>query len=227
MLIDGAMRREIAADVRSLLGPERAIGDSVVPPVAFFATNAIAGLEWAAVVGLAAGVGVAGWRVVRRHRLAAAIYGLSAVVIAVVSALRTDRAAGYVLPTIVITVGLALLTAASIVARRPMVAWVSRFVRGWPASWYWRDDVRPAYSHTSWYWFGFYLVRAAAVWVAFSYAGLGVLLVVRILVSWPTMFPLVVVTYVRGNGMLARLGGPSVADHLAVAPRPWARQRGF
>ena len=47
------MRQEIIADLRSLLGPDRAIGDSLLPPVAFFAANAAFGLQWAAVRGLA------------------------------------------------------------------------------------------------------------------------------------------------------------------------------
>lgn len=222
-----SLRREIVADLRSLLGPDRAIGDSVLPPAAFFAANAAVGLGWAAVVGIVIGVAVAVWRVVRRHRLAAAVYGLLAVVVSVVSALRTDRAAGYVLPTIVITLALAVATAVSIVVRRPMTAWVSWFVRGWPRSWYWRHDVRPAYAHTSWYWFAFYLVRTAAVWFAYRYASLGVLLVVRVLVSWPTMLPLVIVTYVRGNRLLHRLGGPTVVEHVSRADPPWGRQRGF
>jgi hypothetical protein len=221
------MRQEIRADLRSLLAPDRAIGDSVIPPVAFFATNAIAGLGWAAVVGLAVGAGVAAWRVVRRHRVAAAIYGFLAVVVSVLAALRTDRAAGYVLPTIVMTIALAVVTAVTVFVRRPMAAWVSRFVRGWPGSWYWRDDVRPAYAQVSWYWFVFYLARTAAVWSAFEWGSLGLLLVVRVLVSWPTMLPLVIVSYVRGNRMLHALGGPTVREHIALARPPYGRQRGF
>jgi hypothetical protein len=46
--VDRAMRAEIIADLRSLLGPDRAIGGSLLPPVAFFAANAALGLEWAA-----------------------------------------------------------------------------------------------------------------------------------------------------------------------------------
>jgi len=221
------MRREIVADLRSLLGPDRAIGDSLLPPVAFFAANAIAGLGWAAVVGLTVGVGVSAMRVIRGHRWAAAIYGLAAVVISIVAALRTDRAAGYVLPTIVMTLVLAIATAITILVRRPFTGWVSMFVRGWPGSWYWRDDVRPAYSITSWYWCGFYLARATAIWIAYRYAGLGVLLTVRVLVSWPTMLPLLIVSYVRGNAKLHDLGGPTVEEHVADAPPPWGRQRGF
>lgn len=221
------MRQEIVADLRSLLGPDRAIGDSLLPPVAFFATNAALGLEWAAVVGLVFGVGVAGFRVVRGHRLLAAVYGLAAVLLSVVVALRTDDAAGYVLPTIVMTAGLAVLTVTTIAVRRPMVAWVSAFVRGWPMSWYWREDVRPAYAHVSWYWVGFYILRLAAVWAAYEWGSLGVLLVVRVLVSWPTMLPLVITSYVRGNRRLHELAGPTVEEFRAGAAAPFALQRGF
>ncbi len=221
------MRQEIVADLRSLLAPDRAIGDSVVPPVAFFTTNAIFGLGWAALVGLAVGVAVAGWRILRRHRVAAAIYGFAAVVISVAAALRTDRAAGYVLPAIVMSLLLAVVTAVSVVVRRPMTAWVSRFVRGWPRSWYRRNDVRPAYAHVSWYWFVFYLARAAAVWSVFVWGSLGTVLVVRVLVGWPTILPLVIVSYVRGNRLLHELGGPTVQEHIALAHPPFGRQRGF
>lgn len=221
------MRQEIIADLRSLLGPDRAIGDSLLPPVAFFATNAALGLEWAAIVGLAVGAVVAGFRAIRGHRLLAAIYGFGAVALSVVVALRTDDAAGYVLPTIVMTAGLAVLTVATIVMRRPMVAWVSAFLRGWPLAWYWRDDIRPAYAHVSWYWVGFYVIRVLVVWAAFEWGGLGLLLVVRVLVSWPTMLPLVIASYVRGNRRLHELRGPTVDEFRTGSPAPFARQRGF
>lgn len=221
------MRQEIIADLRSLLGPDRAIGDSLLPPVAFFAANAAFGLQWAAVIGLAFGAVVAGFRAVRGHRLLAAVYGFGAVVLSVVVALRTDDAAGYVLPTIVMTAGLAVLTVVTIALHRPMVAWVSGFVRGWPMAWYWRDDVRPAYSHVSWYWVAFYLVRMMAVWAAYEWGSLGLLLVVRVLVSWPTMLPLVITSYVRGNRRLHELRGPTVDEFRAGDLAPFALQRGF
>lgn len=161
--MDGPTRQEIVADLRSLLGPDRAVGDTVIPPLAFFVTNALAGLGWAAVIGLVAGAVLAVWRWAHRHRLASAVYGFAAVAVSVASALRTDRAAGYVLPTIVMTAGLAVLTAVLVFARRPMARWVSAFVRKWPLSWYWRDDVRPAYARVSWYWFAFYTGRVTAV----------------------------------------------------------------
>ena len=221
------MRQDIFADLRTLLGPDRAIGDSLLPPAAFFATNAALGLEWASVLGLVVGAFVAAFRLVRGHRLLAAVYGLAAVVLSVVVALRTDNAAGYVLPTILMTAALAMLTVVTIVVRRPMVAWVSAFVRGWPMTWYWRDDVRPAYAHVSWYWVVFYVARVALVWAAYEAAGLSVLLVVRVLVSWPTMLPLVIVSYVRGNRRLHELGGPTVDEHRSGARGPFALQRGF
>lgn len=221
------MRREIVADLRSLLGPDRAIGDSLLPPVAFFATNAVLGLQWAAVIGLMFGVAVAAFRVVRGHRLVAAVYGFAAVLLSVVVALRNDDAAGYVLPTIVMTAGLAVLAAVTILVRKPMVAWVSVFVRGWPMAWYWRDDVRPAYARVSWYWVVFYVARVAAVWAAYEWASLAVLLAVRVLVSWPTMLPLVIVSYVRGNRRLHELEGPTVEEFRLGAPPPFGLQRGF
>lgn len=221
------MRQEIVGDLRSVLGPDRAVGDTLLPPVAFFAANAAFGLEWAAAIGLAVGALVALWRMVRGHRRVAAAYGLAAVVISVLVALRTDRAEGYVLPTIAMTAGLALLTVVTITIRRPMVAWVSAFVRGWPLGWYWRDDVRPAYAHVSWYWVVFYVLRVAAVGAAYEWAGLTVLLVVRVAVSWPTMLPLVIVSYVRGNALLHRLGGPTVEEFRASTPPPYHLQRGF
>ena len=53
------------------------------------------------------------------------------------------------------------------------------------------------------------------------------MLTVRVLVSWPTMLPLVIVSYVRGNRRLHELAGPTVAEFRAGAAPPFGLQRGF
>ena len=46
--------------------------------------------------------------------------------------------------------------------------------------------------------------------------------------SWPTIIPLLIVSYVYGNRKLHRLGGPNVDEFLAGAEPPYeGMQRGF
>lgn len=227
-MTDHTLREDIRADLRDLFTGERTIGDSFPAPLVFVAVNAWVGLGWAAVAALAVGGAVAAWRVSKGQQVVYAMGGIVAIGFTAFLALRSGRAESYFLPGILSAAGAAIATVVSIAVRRPLASWTSWFVRRWPQEWYRRDDVRPAYTGVSWIWAGFFAGRAAVQWILFVNGEPELLAIAKVLTSWPTIIPLLIVSYVYGNRKLHRLGGPNVEEFQSGAAPPYeGMQRGF
>ncbi|GAB3221330.1 DUF3159 domain-containing protein [Mycolicibacterium hippocampi] len=92
-----------------------------VPSLAFVIANAIAGLDAAVVVAITASIGLVVLRRLRRQPIQPAVSGLLGVAVASLIALYTGSAEGYFLPGIWMSVSLAVVFAASVAVRRPLV----------------------------------------------------------------------------------------------------------
>lgn len=219
---------DIREDLRGLFVGDRTIGDSFLAPVVFVAVNAFTSLGPAATAAVIAGVAVAGWRIHKGQQPVYALGGIVAIAFAGALALRSGRAETYFLPGIIgaaATGGAALV---SVLVRRPMAAWSSWFYRRWPLEWYWRPDVRPAYTTVTWIWIGFFAVRATVQAVLYTQERPEMLAAAKVLTSWPLIIPLVIASYVYGNRKLHKLGGPNTDEFAAGANPPFlGKQRGF
>lgn len=213
---------DIRDEIKSLFVGDRTLGDSFAPPLLFVAVNAVWSLGAASAVAVAAGACVALWRVRKGQQITYAVFGIVAVAFAAFLALRSGRAESYFLPGIVSAVAYAGGTLLSIMAKRPLAAWSSWAYRRWPLEWYWRDDVRPAYTHVSWYWFWYFAIRGGVSAWLFVVEQPEALAVWKTLTSWPTLLPLFYLTYRVGVSRRNRLGGPNVDEHLAGAEPPYA-----
>jgi hypothetical protein len=219
---------DIRSEIKSLFEGDRTLGDSFAPPLLFVAVNALVGLGPGAAIAIAAGTVVAIWRIRKGQQIVYAVFGIIAVGFAAFLALRSGRAESYFLPGIVSALGYAAGTLITILVKRPLSAWISALYRKWPLDWYWRDDVRPAYSHVSWYWFWYFAIRGAVSAWLFAVEQPEALAVWKTLTSWPTILPLLYLTYRVGSTKREALAGPSVAEHQAGAEPPYTGgQRGF
>ncbi len=228
MSVPSHLRDDIREDLRGLFVGDRTIGDSFLAPVVFVGVNAFTSLGPAAVAALLAGTAVAAWRIRKGQAPIYAFGGIAAIGFAALLALRSGRAESYFLPGIVGASGAAVGAALSVVTRRPLAAWSSWLYRRWPLEWYWRPDVRPAYTAVTWIWCAFFALRAAVQGVLFVQERPEMLAAAKVATSWPLIIPLLIVSYVYGNRKLHRLGGPNVDEFLAGAEPPFAgSQRGF
>jgi hypothetical protein len=212
---------DIREEIRSLFVGDRTLGDSFAPPLLFVAVNAIWSVGPAASIAIAAGVLVAAWRVRRGQQVVYAVAGIVAVAFAAFLAVRSGRAEDYFLPGVVSSLAWAAGTLLSILVRRPLAMWTSWAYRQWPLSWYLRDDVRPAYSHVSWYWFGYFLVRGIVSLWLYLVEQPELLAIWKTLTSWPTILPLLYITYRTGVERRSRLDGPNVEEYEAGAEPPF------
>lgn len=226
--MDGHLRQDVRDDLRSLFVGDRTIGDSFPAPIAFVVVNAWAGLGAATVAALVVGAVVAAWRVRRGQQVVYALGGIVAIGFAALVALRSGRAEGYFLPGIVSAFGWAAVAVVSMVVRRPLAAWSSWLFRRWPLDWYWRHDVRPAYTMVTVVWAAYFVLRGGVQWLLYVDRKPELLAAAKLATSWPTILPLLVISYVYGNRRLHRLGGPNVEEFAAGAAPPFVgSQRGF
>jgi hypothetical protein len=218
-------RTEIAEELSSLVAGPRPVADSAIPPLVFVVVNAAWGLAPAAVVAVVAALAFTAWRVTRGVAIGYALAGIGGVLVAVVLALYSGRAELYFLPGILSGAAWTVALVASILVRRPLTAWSSWALRGWPLDWFWRNDVRPAYSEVAWLWAGFFAARSLVQWVFFDQGASGALAVIRIVTGWPSLALLLIASYSYGSWRLPRLGGPSVAEFRGGAEPPFESQR--
>jgi len=181
--------------LQDLLGGRRGALESALPSVVFVVGYLITGsqLTTALVAALLTAAVLAGARLVRREKPVRVVGGLAGVAIAAVVAARTGNAADYFLPSLLANIASALVWAASILARWPLLGVVIGFGIGQRTAWRQDPDLVRAYSRASWIWAGSFLVRAAVntpLYLTDNLVGLGIS---RVLLGWP-MVLLVIAT---------------------------------
>lgn len=134
--------------------------DAAVAPLLFVGANALLGLVPAAAVAVAFAATMVTWRVLRRERVANALLGLAGVAIAVSVAIATGSPEGFFWPRVFTSAAWALGLVATVVIRRPAIAFLVHTLYRLPWSWLTHDRVRPAYSEVTLGWAAWSAVRA-------------------------------------------------------------------
>lgn len=136
-------------------------------------------------------------------------------------------AAGFFIPSIITSGGLFFASLISIPIKKPLTAYVSHLTRGWPLAWFWRSDVRPAYSETSILWAAFFGLRLVLqIWT--YNLGADEVFIVNVLLGVPGLIFLLTLTYAYGIWRLHQLEGPGVDEFIHEKKPPYRGQtRGF
>ncbi|MEU7789658.1 DUF3159 domain-containing protein [Amycolatopsis sp. NPDC049159] len=181
------MSGEPRESLAQILGGRRGALDASVPPAGFVVGWLVAGqsVAWGAGAAIAVALALGVYRVVRGGKIRALVVSLAAVVAAALIALHTGRAQDFFLLQLMSNVASALLWAASIVVRWPLLGVVVGLLLGQKARWR-RDAVLlKAYSLASWVWVLQYVLRVVVyglLWWAGQVVALGV---ARTVLSWP------------------------------------------
>jgi hypothetical protein len=136
--------QEIGEELKSVLSGKTI--DALLPPLVFVLVNAIFSLEVAVIAALALALSLAVLRILRKQSWYYALGGFLGVGLAAGLALLTQNASSYFLPAIIGSALLSLAALVSIFIGKPLAAWLSHLTRGWPLDWFWRSDVKPAYT---------------------------------------------------------------------------------
>lgn len=197
--------------LHELLGGRRGALESALPSVVFVTVYLLSGsqLVWALSTALGVAAVLAALRLMRREKPVRVLGGLAGVAIAAVVAARTGNAADYFLPSLLANVASALVWAASIVARWPLLGVIIGFGIGQKTAWRHDPDLMRAYSRASWIWAGSFLVRAGVnlpLYLTDNLVGLGIS---RVLLGWP-----MVLLVIAGSWWAIRRSLP--ADHPGI-----------
>ncbi|PRX50318.1 uncharacterized protein DUF3159 [Prauserella shujinwangii] len=190
---ESASRRESLA---SLLGGRRGAIDASLPPVAFVVGWLLAdhSIGWGAAAAIGGSVLIGVFRLARGHRVRAVVVSLAAVVAAALIALHTGRAQDFFLIQLLSNVASALIWAASVVVRWPLLGVVVGFALGQRTRWRRDPALLRAYSLASWVWVLQYVLRVVVfgpLWWAGEVVALGV---ARTVLSWPLVALVVAVS---------------------------------
>lgn len=220
--------RELLDELRTVFAGRNSFLDAILPPILFLLVNGLAGFQAAMWSALAVSVIIAAMRILRKQPPTYALAGVGGVAIAIGIAWFLGKSEGFFLPGLISGSMTLLLTIISLVLRRPMVAWTSYLARRWPLDWYWHQQVRPAYSETTFAWAIFFAARLLLQYSVFQSENVTSLAVTNFITGWPATILLLIFTYLYGTWRLAKLRGPSVEEFRAGAPAPWQSQtRGF
>lgn len=202
--------------------------DAILPPLVFVLARGFLGLIGAAGVSIAFSCVLGISRLLRKQKWQYAFGGLAGVVLASGLAYMAGNAANYFIPKILTSMlvfGAALL---SNLAGKPLAAWVSHLSRGWELDWFWRKDVKPAYSEVTWLWTFFFLLRFLLFIRLYFGGNLWGLAWANVLLGLPFTVLILVASYLYGIWRLRKLGGPGIDEYSAGKAPPWKGQtRGF
>jgi hypothetical protein len=199
-----------------------------LPLLIFLVANPLLGVDyafWGALV-------VAGlfsiFRILRKESLVYALGGLGGVLLAGIFLKLSGSESGFFLPGLISGGITIVLCVVSVVINRPLVAWTSFITRRWPLGWYWHPKVLPAYNETTILWSVAFSLRLALEFWLYQGGSINALGAVRIILGWPFIIFLLIVTYLYGLWRLSNLKGPSVQEFKSGAEPPWEGQkRGF
>lgn len=157
------------------LGGKQGIVDGAVPPVAFVAANAVAGLleadrplAWAITLALASGSGTMALRALQGASVRGALRGLVGLGIALAFAAATGQARDFFLPGIVVDAVYAVGFAVSVIVGRPVVGYLHGVVFARCRDWRERPLLRRVFVMATLGWAGVFAVRAVVT--AYLYA---------------------------------------------------------
>ena len=185
------MTRSTASDqqetLAELLGGRRGALDATAAPAAFvlgwlvFDHSVSAG----ALAALLGALVVAVVRITRGDRITAVVVSVAAVTAGALVALHTGRAQDFFLLQLLSNVASALLWAASVVIRWPLLGVVVGVLLGQRTRWRHDPDLVRAYGRASWIWVAQYCLRVAVYALLWSLGSVVALGIARVVLSWP------------------------------------------
>jgi hypothetical protein len=221
--------KELQEEFASVLtGRGSRLVDSFFPPVIFLIVNSVSNVNTALWSALGMATIFAAYRILKKENLTYALGGLGGTLLAAVFAKLSGSGTGFFLPGFISGATTVILCVVSVAFNRPLVAWSSFIARRWALNWYWHPQVLPAYNEVTILWAVAFAARLTVEFWLYQQDAVGALGTMRILLGWPFIVLLLIISYLYGLWRLGQLKGPSVDEFKAGKTPPWEGQkRGF
>ena len=201
--------------------------DAIIPPGVFVIANAFFGEAYAVAFAVGVSLLFLGRRLRQQQSIWYAVTGLLGTLFAATLAL-VGGAANFFIPGMISSLSVVVAALVSNLMKRPLTAYISHLTRGWTLTWFWRDDIRPAYVETTWLWAIFFLARFGLQLNAFISGDVADIAIVNLVLGFPGLILLLVATYAWGLPRLRMLKGPGIDEYDQQLKPPWRGQtKGF
>lgn len=202
--------------------------DAILPPMIFVVLNNVLSLNLAIVGALVVAASFGVYRLMKKQKSLYALTGFLGVALAGGFALIANNATNYFLPGIISNVFFLVVMFISILVGRPLAALASHITRGWTLHWFWRKDIKPAYSEVTWMWLALFIMRTSLQIYLYMQDNVVQLVWVNLLLGLPFTIFVLVLSYVYGLWRLKQLNGPGIEEYNAQKEPPYKGQtRGF
>ena len=210
----GSLGEELRTDVpigsgmlADAIGGWRGIIDSSLPALVFVISYLATSQNLTVSIWCALGAGavIAIWRILRKQSLQQVLGGFGGVALSAFIASRTGNAADFFLPGLLINMAYGLAFAVSNLVRWPLVGVGVGAATGDIAGWRSDPQLRRAYVIATWLWAGMFALKLAIQLPLYFAEMVGALGVAKIVLGWPLMLLVGLVTY--------RLVKPALADY--------------
>jgi hypothetical protein len=218
--------KQMLEDMQQIFLERNKLLDTILPPFVFMTANTLWGLLPALWLALGIGLLIMVVRITKRQSLLFALSGFAGILLAVLIAWQLSQAAGYFLPNIVINAAIILLGLISLIADRPVLAWMSSAAHKWPRDWYWHPDVLPAYREVTIGWGVFLSLRLLLQMYFYRINAVNMLGTFQVLTGPPATIVLLMISYFYGVWRLKHLQGPGVEEFEMGLPPPWSGHKG-
>lgn len=218
--------KEIVEELKSVISGKTF--DAILPPTIYVIANNIFDLLTGIILAVFVALVLAFYRFRKKETWQYAFGGFLGVIIASGFAFFAGSAENYFLPDAITSGFILLLVIGSLVMKKPLAAWVSHITRGWKLEWFWRKDVKPAYTAVTIFWGIFFAFRLAVEVYLLMKGNVTQLFWSKTLLGLPAIVIVLIITYVFGIWRLHQLGGPGVDEFEKDKEPPWEGQkRGF
>lgn len=202
--------------------------DVLVPPILFAVLSGRVDLVYTVGIAFLASLFFTLYRIFKGANFYYALGGMGGVGVATALALISANASSYFIPDIIGSTLLIITTIVSIILKRPIAAWVSHIVRGWEKAWFFRDDVRPAYSEVSIFWGVMITIRLSLEIYLFLFGDTQTLAWANVVLGVPATVIVLIITYIYGIWRLHTMKGPGIEEYRRGDEPPYKGQtRGF
>ncbi|MFW6009654.1 MAG: DUF3159 domain-containing protein [archaeon] len=218
--------KEIYEELRTVISKNTF--DAILPPTIYVIVNNMYDLVMAALSALIIALFLVLYRFKKKQKWYYAVGGFFGVMIASSFAYFANQAKNYFLTDAISSGFILLLIIISLFINKPLAAWLSHITRGWELKWFWRKDIKPAYFEVTMIWGLFFSLRLLLQIYLFIRGNVLELFWSRVLLGFPSIIILLIVTYIYGIWRLNKLGGPGIEEFRSGKKPPWDGQnRGF
>lgn len=222
----GVKKEEILEELHSIFLNKTF--DALLPPLVYAISNSFFGLQTAVVLAVITALVIFSRRIIKKENWKYSLGGLVGVIFASSLAYLNNNASSYFIPALTSSALFLLTAIITLLIGKPLAAWASHLSRGWPLEWFWRDDIKPAYREVTIFWALYFALRLSIQLSLFFSEAVLNLAWINIILGWPMLTVILVISYIYGIWRLNNLGGPGVDEFKKDKKPPWdGQKRGF